>query len=148
MDMVGAGKIAESVSSIFSSTMKGLDELFTSDEERIRAQAILKDAETRLQTVVEGELTKRHQADMASDSWLAKNVRPMTLAAVIGLFVILAILNGFWGMNISEKLISILESWGMIVFSFYFGSRGLEKMVSMIGTSLIGRGKNPPSEKS
>jgi hypothetical protein len=76
------------------------------------------------------ELTKRAQADMASDSWLAKNIRPMTLIAIISGYFIFAFMSAF-DMDTNERYVELLGQWGMLIMSFYFGGRTLEKIVDM-----------------
>ena len=76
------------------------------------------------------ELTKRQQADMASDSWLAKNIRPMTLIAIITGYFIFAFMSAF-DMDTNERYVELLGQWGMLIMSFYFGGRTLEKIVDM-----------------
>ena len=76
------------------------------------------------------ELTERLKADMGSDSWLSKNIRPMTLIAIlIGYFT-------FAGMSaakidVNESYVQLLGQWGMLIMSFYFGGRTLEKIMDM-----------------
>ena len=76
------------------------------------------------------ELTERLKADMGSDSWLSKNIRPMTLIAIlIGYFT-------FAGMSaakidVKESYVQLLGQWGMLIMSFYFGGRTLEKIIDM-----------------
>jgi hypothetical protein len=76
------------------------------------------------------ELTKRQEADMASDSWLAKNIRPMTLIAIITGYFIFAFMSAF-DMDTNERYVELLGQWGMLIMSFYFGGRTLEKIVDM-----------------
>jgi hypothetical protein len=76
------------------------------------------------------ELTKRAQADMASDSWLSKNIRPMTLIAIITGYFIFAFMSAF-DMDTNERYVELLGQWGMLIMSFYFGGRTLEKIVDM-----------------
>jgi hypothetical protein len=76
------------------------------------------------------ELTKRQQADMASDSWLSKNIRPMTLIAILGGYFIFAGLSAA-KIDVNEKYVSLLGEWGMLIMSFYFGGRTLEKIIDM-----------------
>ena len=76
------------------------------------------------------EVTKRAQYDMASDSWLAKNIRPMTLIAIISGYFIFAFMSAF-GMDANERYVELLGQWGMLIMSFYFGGRTLEKIVDM-----------------
>ena len=76
------------------------------------------------------ELTKRAQADMLSDSWLSKNIRPMTLIAIITGYFIFAFMSAF-DMDTNERYVELLGQWGMLIMSFYFGGRTLEKIVDM-----------------
>jgi len=76
------------------------------------------------------ELTKRQQADMASDSWLSKNIRPMALIAVFAAYFLFAMMSAY-GHNANEVYVTLLGQWGMLIFSFYFGSRGMEKIAEI-----------------
>jgi hypothetical protein len=76
------------------------------------------------------ELTKRLAADMNSDSWLSKNIRPMTLVYILTAYLALAIMDAL-GLDISDNFVSLLGQWGMLVMSFYFGGRTLEKVMDM-----------------
>ena len=76
------------------------------------------------------ELTKRLQADMASDSWLSKNIRPMTLIAILAAYFIFAFMSAF-GYNANSNYVELLGQWGMLIMSFYFGGRTLEKIMDM-----------------
>ena len=78
------------------------------------------------------ELTKRLQADMASDSWLSKNIRPMTLIAILSGYFIFAGLSAA-GIQVNEAYVKLLGEWGMLIMSFYFGGRTLEKIIDMKG---------------
>jgi len=84
-----------------------------------------------LATGQEVELTKRLQSDMASDSWLSKNVRPATLVYILTAYLILAILDGN-GFKVAESYVTLLGQWGMLVMSFYFGGRSVEKVMEMM----------------
>ena len=87
-------------------------------------------AQIAADTAEQQELTKRAQADMASDSWLAKNIRPMTLIAIISGYFIFAFMSAF-DMDTNERYVELLGQWGMLIMSFYFGGRTLEKIVDM-----------------
>lgn len=76
------------------------------------------------------ELTKRQQADMASDSWLSKNIRPMTLIAILAGYFVFAMMSAF-GVDTNTKYVELLGQWGMLIMSFYFGGRTLEKIIDM-----------------
>jgi hypothetical protein len=76
------------------------------------------------------ELTARLQADMASDSWLSKNIRPMTLIAILAGYFIFAGLSAA-KIDVNVEYVQLLGQWGMLIMSFYFGGRSLEKIMEM-----------------
>ena len=76
------------------------------------------------------ELTKRQQADMASDSWLSKNIRPMTLIFILVAYFLFAMMSAY-GKDANPKYVELLGQWGMLIMSFYFGGRTLEKIMDM-----------------
>jgi len=87
-------------------------------------------AQIAADTAEQQELTKRQQADMLSDSWLSKNIRPMTLIFILGGYFVFAMMSAF-GQDANEKYVELLGQWGMLIFSFYFGGRSLEKIIDM-----------------
>jgi hypothetical protein len=86
--------------------------------------------ETDLYKTEQNNLTDRLKADMGSDSWLSKNIRPMTLIAILAGYFIFAFMSAF-GMDANESYVSLLGQWGMLIMSFYFGGRTLEKIMDM-----------------
>lgn len=86
--------------------------------------------ESKLYEVEQTNLTQRMQADMASDSWLSKNIRPMTLIYILVSYLVLAILDAA-ALDIADAFVELLGQWGMLVMSFYFGGRTLEKIMDM-----------------
>jgi hypothetical protein len=76
-------------------------------------------------------VTDRWQADMSSDSWLSKNIRPMSLIAIfLGYFpvchdVCLRVHNA------NESYVTLLGNWGMLIMGAYFGGRTIEKLADM-----------------
>lgn len=88
----------------------------------------LKEIDTRAFEVETKAVSERWQADMASDSWLSKNIRPMTLVYILTAFNLMAVLDGF-GFHIAEAYVSLLGQWGMLVMTAYFGGRTLEKVM-------------------
>ena len=80
------------------------------------------------------ELTKRAQADMASDSWLSKNIRPMSLIAIFFAYITFAMMSAA-GIDTNESYTMLLGQWGQLAFGFYFGSRGLEKIAEIRANS-------------
>jgi uncharacterized membrane protein (DUF106 family) len=117
--------------------MKLIDKLIPDPQAKAQAQLELaklaqdgKLAEIQADTAEQQELTKRAQADMASDSWLSKNIRPMTL------IFILVVYTAFAGMSagdieVNNNYVELLGQWGMLIMSFYFGGRTLEKIMDM-----------------
>lgn len=81
-------------------------------------------------TAEQQELTKRAQADMMSDSWLSKNIRPMTLIAILAGYFTFAMLSAF-NIDTNKTYVELLGQWGMLIMSFYFGGRTLEKIMDM-----------------
>jgi uncharacterized membrane protein (DUF106 family) len=125
------------VDDIINVGMKILDKVIPDPAQKAEAQAKLleiqqqgKLAELQADSVEAQELTKRAEADMASDSWLAKNIRPMTLIAIISGYFIFAFMSAF-DMDTNERYVELLGQWGMLIMSFYFGGRTLEKIVDM-----------------
>lgn len=88
----------------------------------------LKEIDTRAFEVETKAVSERWRADMASDSWLSKNIRPMTLVYILTAFNLMAVLDGF-GFHIAEAYVSLLGQWGMLVMTAYFGGRTLEKVM-------------------
>ena len=78
----------------------------------------------------ENNISDRWKADMASDSWLSKNVRPGTLVYILTAYLLFALLDGY-GYKISETYITLLGQWGLIVMTAYFGGRTVEKVMEM-----------------
>ena len=76
------------------------------------------------------ELTERLKADMGSDSWLSKNIRPMTLIAILFGYFTFAGLSAA-KIDVNESYVQLLGQWGMLIMSFYFGGRTLEKIIGM-----------------
>ena len=78
----------------------------------------------------ENNISDRWKADMSSDSWMSKNVRPMTLVYILTAYLLFALLDGA-GYKISETYVSLLGQWGLIVMTAYFGGRTVEKVMEM-----------------
>ena len=123
--------------SIVGVGMKLIDKLIPDPEAKAKAQLDLARmaqegqlAELQADVTEMQEITKRAQADMNSDSWLSKNIRPMTLIAILVGYFIFAMMSAF-DMNTNEKYVELLGQWGMLIMSFYFGGRTLEKIIDM-----------------
>lgn len=77
-------------------------------------------------------ITDRWQADMSSDSWLSKNIRPLSLIAIFLGYFLFAMMSAF-GHNANESYVQLLGQWGMLVMGAYFGGRTIEKLAEMKG---------------
>jgi hypothetical protein len=129
------------LAAIMSIGEKVLDRVLPNPEAKAQALAELtkiqqegKLAELNADNVENQELTKRLEADMKSDSWLSKNIRPLTMVYILSAYLVLALLDA-WGLDISDNFVSLLGQWGMLVMSFYFGGRTLEKVMNMKGNN-------------
>ena len=78
----------------------------------------------------EDNVSKRWASDMTSDSWLSKNIRPMTLVYILTAYLIFAGLSAA-GINVQESYVALLGQWGMLVMTAYFGGRTVEKVMEM-----------------
>ena len=125
------------IAALLSIGEKVLDKVLPDPEARAKAQAMLIEmqqkgelAQLQADMNEQDNLTKRAEADMKSDSWLSKNIRPMTLIYILTAYLALAVMDAM-GLDISDNFVSLLGQWGMLVMSFYFGGRTLEKVMDM-----------------
>ena len=86
--------------------------------------------ETELFKLEQSSLTDRHKADMSSDSALSKNIRPATLVFILAVYTIFGLMSAF-EIEVNPNYVELLGQWGMLIMSFYFGGRTLEKIVDM-----------------
>jgi len=125
------------ISEIINVGMKILDKVIPDPTAKAEAQAKLLEiqqqgrlAELQADTAEAQELTKRQESDMASDSWLSKNIRPMTLIAILAGYFTFAMMSAF-DIDTNKAYVELLGQWGMLIMSFYFGGRTLEKIIDM-----------------
>ena len=109
-----------------------IDKLTTTDEERLEVkkqiQQILEDADTKAQL----EVSKRWEADMKSDSFLSKNIRPMILIYLTVIFTSLAFFDGNIGeFGLAKEYIPIFQTLLVTVYGAYFVGRTWEKAKSI-----------------
>ena len=78
----------------------------------------------------DNNVTGRWNADMSSDSWLSKNIRPMSLVAIFIGYFLFAMMSAF-GLNANEAYVTLLGQWGMLIMGAYFGGRTVEKLAEM-----------------
>ncbi len=129
------------ISNIFSGATKGvisgvndiIDNVVTNKEEKTKLRNELTEILVENANIQEQEISKRLQYDMASDSWLAKNIRPLSLVFTTLFVALITLTDGNVGdFKINEGYIKLLESLLMVQYSFYFGSRALTKSLSYI----------------
>jgi hypothetical protein len=73
-------------------------------------------------------VTKRWEADMKSDSYLSKNIRPLTLIAILSAYFLFAMMSAF-SINVNETYVKLLGEWGQLIMLAYFGGRTVEKVM-------------------
>jgi hypothetical protein len=86
--------------------------------------------DTKLFETEQNNVTDRWKADMSSDSWLSKNIRPMALAAIFVAYFLFTMMSAF-GYNAQESYVQLLGQWGQIIFLAYFGGRTVEKLADL-----------------
>ena len=86
--------------------------------------------ETEMFKAEQENTTARWTADMSSDSWLSKNIRPLALIAIFIAFFLFTMMSAF-GYNAQESYVNLLGQWGQIIFLAYFGGRTVEKLADM-----------------
>jgi uncharacterized membrane protein (DUF106 family) len=116
---------------------KLIDKFFPDPEQKSKAQLELMQmqqngelAKMQADIAESQEITKRWESDMASDSWLSKNIRPMALIAIFAGYFLFAMMSAF-GYDATESYVQLLGQWGQIVFLAYFGGRTVEKVMDM-----------------
>ena len=106
-----------------------IDNLHTSDEERLEAEAKIKELIANYEVEMEKNITSRWEADLKSDSWLSKNVRPLVLVFLIVCTMLLIFIDaGAIKFNVKDSYIDLLQLVLITVIGAYFGGRSLEKV--------------------
>ena len=117
----GADKLVESVGGV-------LDNLSTSKEEKLEAKRKIKELMVNHQVEVEKNVSERWKADMNSDSWLSKNVRPLVLIFLVVCTMLLIFIDaGKLQFNVKDSYIDLLQLVLITVIGAYFGGRSFEK---------------------
>ena len=118
----GAGKLVENVGGI-------LDNLTTTKEEKIEAQAKIKDMIMGYEAEMQKQVTERWKLDMNSDSWLSKNIRPLVLIFLVVCTMLLIFIDaGKINFNVKASYVDLLQLVLITVIGAYFGGRSLEKV--------------------
>ena len=105
-----------------------IDNLHTSKEEKLEAEQKVKELVSSYQTTLEKEISSRWNADMKSDSWLSKNVRPLVLVFLVVATVLMIFIDaGTIDFVVEAKWTDLLQLVLITVIGAYFGGRSLEK---------------------
>tara|TARA_R110000796_G_scaffold57597_5_gene132754 strand:- start:1631 stop:2008 length:378 start_codon:yes stop_codon:yes gene_type:complete len=106
-----------------------IDEVITSKEEKLILKNELQKLINEQEAIIEQEVSKRWEADMNSDSWLSKSIRPLVLAwLVVSTTLLIFIDAGTIKFVVEDKWVDLLQIVLITVIGAYFGSRGLEKI--------------------
>jgi cation transport ATPase len=117
----GAGELIKNVGGV-------LDNLTTSKEEKLEAQQKIKQLISNHELEMQKQVTNRWEADMKSDSWLSKNVRPLVLIFLVVSTVLMIFIDaGAITFNVEAKWTDLLQLVLITVIGAYFGGRSLEK---------------------
>ena len=106
-----------------------LDNLTTSKEEKLEAERKIKELIANYEVEMEKNITSRWEADLKSDSWLSKNVRPLVLVFLIVCTMLLIFIDaGALNFEVKSSWVDLLQLVLITVIGAYFGGRSLEKV--------------------
>ena len=105
-----------------------IDNLHTSKEEKLAAEAKIKDLVMGYEAEMQKQVTERWKMDMQSDSWLSKNIRPLVLVFLVVATVLLIFIDaGIISFEVKSSWVDLLQLVLITVIGAYFGGRTLEK---------------------
>ena len=105
-----------------------IDNLHTSKEEKLEAERKIKELMANYEIEMEKNITSRWEADLKSDSWLSKNVRPLVLIFLIVCTMLLIFIDaGALSFEVKSSWVDLLQLVLITVIGAYFGGRSLEK---------------------
>ena len=120
--LAGATELVKNVGGV-------IDSLHTSKEEKLAAEAKIKDMIMGYEAEMQKQVTERWKMDMNSDSWLSKNIRPLVLVFLVISTVLLVFIDaGFITFQVQDKWTDLLQLVLITVIGAYFGGRSLEKV--------------------
>ena len=118
----GAAELVKGVGSV-------IDNLHTSNEEKLEAERKIKELIANYEVEMEKNITSRWEADLKSDSWLSKNVRPMVLIFLIVCTMLLIFIDaGALNFEVKSTWVDLLQLVLITVIGAYFGGRSFEKV--------------------
>ena len=118
----GAAELVKGVGSV-------IDDLHTSGEEKLEAERKIKELMANYEVEMEKNITGRWEADLKSDSWLSKNVRPLVMIFLIVCTMLLIFIDaGALNFEVKSSWVDLLQLVLITVIGAYFGGRSLEKV--------------------
>ena len=118
----GAGELIKNVGGV-------IDNLHTSAEEKLEAEAKIKNLVMGYEAEMQKQITERWKMDMQSDSWLSKNIRPLVLIFLVVSTVLLVFIDaGVIAFEVKASWVDLLQLVLITVIGAYFGGRSLEKV--------------------
>ncbi len=106
-----------------------IDNLHTSEDEKLEAKQKLESLLIQAEQAAQTQVSQRWEADMKHGSWLSKNIRPITLIFLTGVFVLLSVFDGNLGeFTISDSYVPVYQTLLMTVYAAYFAGRSIEKV--------------------
>ena len=106
-----------------------IDDLHTSEEEKLAAEQKIKEIIANYEVEMEKNITSRWEADLKSDSWLSKNVRPLVMIFLIVCTMLLIFIDaGAINFEVKSSWVDLLQLVLITVIGAYFGGRSLEKV--------------------
>jgi cation transport ATPase len=125
------------ISKLFTTNAKDLvgevgnvvDNLTTTQEEKLEAKRKIKEITLSFEAELQKEVSKRWEQDMNSDSWLSKNIRPLTLIFLVFCTIILIFIDsGMIDFKVQDQWIDLLQIILITIIGAYFGGRSYEKI--------------------
>lgn len=121
LDILGGG-VVQQIGNV-------IDNLSTSEDERLAAKKAMEEVLMKAEANAQEQVTRRWEADMKSDNWLSKNIRPLICIFLTVIFVFLSMFDGNVGeFSIAESYIPIYQTLLITVYGAYFAGRSIEKI--------------------
>ena len=125
------------IDDIIGAGLKIIDKVIPDPAQKAQAQLALQQlaqdgklAELQADMNEANNISDRWKADASTDSFLAKNISPLTLIAILSGYFIFAMMSAF-GVETRGAYVELLGQWGQLVMLAYFGGRSAEKIMEM-----------------
>ena len=126
---INFSKVTDVVTSVLSGDISSAIQTISNSDELTEQQVQMALRELEHDVIEMQEITKRWESDMKSDSWLSKNIRPLSLAFLtLCLFVYIILDSSLEGFKIADAWIQLLSSLLLLCYGGYYGARSIEKI--------------------